>query len=732
MSLRKSTRLSATPSLNVTTNGAPSNASGPSFGQSTSRSPTGSTFGSQSVNDPSTSISDPDDYGEAAREAPQTMSSTKITTKSLTRLDDDSSPPHNNRRASGRLRKPTEKAQALSGVKPVSSPPSDTIVISSSRAAEEHSQSQRHSTPPQPRKEVAQEPPQVAEIPETPTITKALAGSPSSDSLEEIPNADATNNDSPSRRVSQRERKPTAKILETSSTPAPPAIATTIATTSATSSPAPQKRLATEIPDPRPRKSARVSHSGANVPSKLRYSLSSSAEEEATVADDQAEIPETPAKSKIIILKFKRPTQPIEAPPRREAKRVGRPPSKRLKRKTVDDPPTIDVATPSLPAVPPRNTCDLFCLSPSARILAFAKIALQMPESDDEEGDDVLPGSAQDWHVYTHHWCQCRKPPPLKPMRTSSEELARALMPNTVSDGTKQNPVDLTQPAASPEVELLSAPVNTILRATDAERLSKLFGPPAAETPARSGGLTSSPLTEHGFSNSQVRSSGPSRAGLQESVNTYCSPSLPESTSAKRSYEDRIREDYEALTKIRKMAEAMGVSWDFNMTYDDINNALMRSEGHSATKTSTHGLSEGVYETRDIYGQNAGFGVLYPPLQHRSNGLSSVNGVRGNSRENIKEYGTPGNLERQTEAVYGATSTERISGDGGASSSKARRQSSPPRPKSSRFRVDPRGLRGESPGPGTIINIDENKQGSRKRARRSRAAASEVPVENRN
>ncbi|KAL6250712.1 hypothetical protein RBB50_003015 [Rhinocladiella similis] len=721
MSLRKSARLSATPSLHVTANGGPSNASRLSFGQSTSSSPTASTFGSQGVNDPSTSISDPDDYGEPVQKAPPTMSSTKTTTKPPDRLHDSNSP-SSNRRASGRLRKPTEKAQAsLNDAKPPSSPPSDdTIVIASSRTTVEHIQ---HSTSPQSRREVAREIPQIPEIPETPAVTKALAASPASGSPEVISSADALNIESPSRRASQRERKPTAKILEITSAPAALTAAPTATDTTATTTTG-QKRPATEIPDPRPRKSARVSHSGARIPSKLRYSLSSSAEEEeeAVVVDDKVEIPETPVKSKIITLKFKRPTQPIQAPPRREARKPA-PPSKRLKRKAGDDQAAVEVARPSIPVVPHDATCDLFCLSPSARIIAFAKIALQMPDTDDEDGDNVVPGSAQDWHVYTKHWCQCSKPPPLKPTRTSSEELARALMPNTVSDGTKHNPVDLTRSAASPEVELLSTPVNTILRATDAERLSKLFGTPAAETPTRNGDMTPNHFTEPGFSTSRVRSSGPRRSVLRDGVSSYSSPALPPSTSVKKTYEDRIREDYEALTKIRKIAEALGVSWDFNMTYDDINNALMRFEGYAATKASMYGPSEGVYESREIHGRNAGFGVLYPPQRPRSNGLYSANGMRGN-----KEYSPAANPERQPEADYGTTSTDRTPEDRSVPSSKPRRQSSPPRPKSSRFRVDPRGLRGESPGPGTIINIEENKQGSRKRTRRSRAAASEVPA----
>ncbi|KIW39715.1 uncharacterized protein PV06_08304 [Exophiala oligosperma] len=64
-------------------------------------------------------------------------------------------------------------------------------------------------------------------------------------------------------------------------------------------------------------------------------------------------------------------------------------------------------------------------------------------------------------------------------------------------------------------------------------------------------------------------------------------PALPATTSVKRSYEDRIREDYEALTKIRKMAEALRVSWDFNMTSDDINNSLLRLEGYALCEDDT-------------------------------------------------------------------------------------------------------------------------------------------------
>ncbi len=703
MSLRKSARLSATPSLRLTTEERHLKVPASSI-ISITTSPTTSASDSHNSKDLSTSISDPDEYGEPA--APQTMSSSKARTKPTTH-NNESNADQSNRRASGRVRKPTAKAQALHHTKSISPPLSDTIVIGSSSTVEEQSQHKEPSPSPTPVNETNVVTPPAPEVPETPATASVNDATVTLESPERTAEADTSVIESPSRRQSRRDRKPTAKVLEIASTA--------------------QKRAATEVPDARPRKSARISYSGANIPSKLRQSLSSTADEEA-VDDKESETAEPPKKSKIIILKIRKPSEVSGADQSLAAKKTRSPPSRRPRRKVKHDRASVKDAAPAIPAVQIPPACDLFCLPPAARIVAFGQIALQMPDDDDDDEADVLAGSAQDWRTYVWQWCQCKKSQPLKTTRTNSEELARALLPNTVSDGTKANPVDLTDSATTPEAELLSAPVNTILRASDAERLSKLFATPNTESSIISSNNSPSLSAEPSFSTSQTTASAPRRRVLRDGSSQFISPALPASNPLKRTYEDRLREDHQALTNIRKRADARGIPWSFNMTYEDIHALIMGFEDHPQAGSAGRQApkspydSGGVYESRDVYGPNGGFGLLLPP-KVRPNGFSAASGLHGHGWKINNNYNT--NVRAELAHGHGSPHNKSIAEESGEANSQLRRMSSPSRPKSSRFRVDPRGLRGESPGPGTIINIEEKKNESRKRIKRLRTTMSE-------
>ncbi|KAK5262091.1 hypothetical protein LTR40_000863 [Exophiala xenobiotica] len=705
MSLRKSARLSATPSWRLTTEEGHLKVPASSI-DSITTSPTTSASGDHNSNNLSTSISDPDEYGEPV--APQTMASSKARTKAATH-NNETSPDQSNRRASGRVRKPTAKAQALRHTKSISPPLSDTIVIGSSPAVEEPSRYKEQSPSPTPVNETKHVTPPAPEVPETPATARVNDATVPSESPEDRAEADASIIESPSRRSSRRDRKPTAKVLEIASTA--------------------QKRPATEVPDARPRKSARISYAGANIPSKLRHSLSSSPDEEA-LDDKEAETAEPPKKSKIITLKLKMPSAVSGADQNLAAKKTRSPPSRRSRRKVKHNEASVKDAAPATPTVPIPPPCDLFCLTPAGRIVAFGKIAMQMPDDDDDDEADVLAGSAQDWRTYAWQWCECKNLQPHKTTRANSEELARALLPNTVSDGTKVDPVDLTEPATTPEAELLSAPVNTILRASDAERLSKLFATPNTESSFRSSINTTTLSADPSFSKSQTTASAPRRGGLREGSSQFTSPALPASNPLKRTYEDRLREEYHALTNIRKRADAKGITWSFNMTHDDIHALLMGFEDDRQASSvgrqvprSPYG-SGVVYETRDVHGLNGGFGLLLPP-KVRSNGYSAASGLHGHGGKSNNNNNTNGRTEHAHGHGHGSPHNKSIVEESGEASSQLRRMSSPTRPKSSRFRVDPRGLRGESPGPGTIININEKKSESRKRTKRQRTTMSE-------
>ncbi|EXJ79366.1 hypothetical protein A1O3_08868 [Capronia epimyces CBS 606.96] len=645
------------------------------------------------------------------------------------------------RRASGRVRKPTAKAQALDGGKTYSPPLSDTIVVSSPSVPRHRPHRREPSTTPGTITETSQEASLEPPTPETPAVGRVNGTTPPPKAEDGQDEVEIAATKSSPRRVSRRERKPTAKVLSTSPTahkrPAPPADAQ-------------------EAP---PRKSARISYSGAKVPSKLRYSISSSHNEPddaeqvdiidtppskkskvvvlkttPTKADDarEAEIPETPIqrKSKVVVLKSKRLSEILEPSRRRRVDDSG---SKAPRRRSRRHPKPDQAASANTVVArdEPRAeaSCGLSCLPPWSRLLAFAEIAKLMPDSNDEE--EVVPGGAQDWRSYTKNWCQCNNLPPLPTHhhQVNTNELARALLPNTVSRGTKLDPIDLTEPAAA-ETQLLSQPVNTILRATDAEKLSKLFTSPTNVDATRgryATPATGSLRTASDFGTLASNGSVQRRLGVNEYANGLYQQPMPSSEPAKRTYEERLRDDHKALTDIRKRASAQGIAWSFNMTFDDIHALLMEVEDrqqeqewhyHPQAAGPDHGMHGHEYQVGESNGSPSGFGLLLP-ARATPTVQPPTKSTRKRQRDSWINYsstnGTP-EISQRLESPNAVSFVE----DYDPATSQPRRLSSPSRPKSSRFRVDPRGLLGESPGPGTIINIDDRKNGAGRASRRSR------------
>ncbi|KAI1613637.1 hypothetical protein EDD36DRAFT_434155 [Exophiala viscosa] len=670
------------------------------------------------VQGPSTSTIDMTDVDEYTYRTLRDRASSATVPKSTARRNSQSNAEHESRRSSGRVRKPTAKAQALNGSRSYSPPLSDTIVIgSSSQKADSPVPEQPTTAAGQPI-ESSQKTPPAPEIPETPATTKVNGTITPSETPIENDETLLTTIESPSRRTSRRERKPTAKVLEISSTA--------------------QKRPATEEEDVRPRKSARISHSGARVPSKLRYSLSSATEEDVTMVDDEVENDETPKKSKMVVLKSKRLSE-LNDPSQSPVVEKLQPSSSRRKsqrRVRVNEPskdetrivPPARVAT-SGPIIDLKNICNLSCLAPSSRLLAFAEIARQMPDTEDEDVE-IIPGSIYDWRAYTGQWCECNKmqPPAVAPI--DSEELARALLPNTVAGSARYEPIDLTESRhqATPEAELLSTPVNTILRASDAERLSLLYAAPPTENTSRDrNSLSAGPSVrrESSFSAPQMRA-----PELRYSTNTMMYPPSTSSTPipARNSYEERIRQDHEKLTTIRKRAAAKGIQWSFNMTFDEIQALILE---HEAAEERMYLDSYVPSEERDrrmsheqhpapVRRQSdtpSGFGMLMLPLGY-SHGQTA-----GSSRQREMANINGGS---NVSHAHGSPPTDGLAGQADVAGTPYRRVSSPSRPKSSRFRVDPRGLRGESPGPGTIINMAEKRNANGKQTRRSRGMVMDV------
>jgi hypothetical protein len=624
----------------------------------------------------STSISDPDDYVDKV--TPQTVTPAPMKSRSTT--SGKQSPEPGKRRASGRLRKPTAKAQAITEDKTSPSQLLDTIVIGGSpprKPADHDDDDDQPSTPPSDEITVP-DPSMEVEIPETPTqaVNDNVTFIDGEEGQNVLPATPTTLRESPTRRHSQRERKPTAKILETS--------------------PTSLKRSAPDAQDEPPRKSARVSYSGARVPSKLRYSVSSASTEVPSPDNNDVADPIPEKKSKVVVLKVPSLADAAKEKATGAAThlKIKRNPPRRARKSTNREEGSTPISkkTSTTLAVPAQEpACLLSCLSPSSRLFAMAQIAATMPDSDDEDGE-VVPGSDQDWRIYAARMCQCHNIQDGKSSRTNSVELQRALEPNPLSEGTQFVPIQVSS-SPTPESDFLTTPVNTILKAGEAERVKELFSNSATMS------VSNSFSTPDNNSRARVQKrfsmplAGQSSGGVRLNGNAPSTATRAHGFSSvpgKSSYEDRLQRDHLALSEIRKRAAMKGIRWNFNMTVEDIHDLLMdleaREEQASIQKQAKE--SAGRMLTTSPYDRE-----LSPS---RTDYLLLPSGAL----LAYQPYQPPTNRSENGE----------ISLQGRASSG-ARR---------SRPRVDPRGLYGESPGPGTIINIEEKRRGGSRAAKQSR------------
>ncbi|OAP55084.1 hypothetical protein AYL99_10784 [Fonsecaea erecta] len=719
MVLSKLAQLPTLPSLRLTTTQRQTRSrasTSASLTDSATPSPTQSSLDTSTSAGGATSVSDPGDHADtlatntnpvsSATMKPKATTSNKHSPSSTGRRFQPKVIDLRDRRASSRVRKPTAKAQALGSRRYASPPPLlDTIIIEHTPPNFDLSPLKAPSTTSTLPKDAPEAAYPTLEVPSNPPTADPKPAKPPSSPPPQVGGEEAPHDvpETPSRRTSRRERKPTAKLLSDSGTA--------------------QKRPATEdVPDAAPpRKSARLSYSAARIPSKLRYSISAN-NSEADDAAAEAEKPPSPAvpspkKSKVIVLKSKRLAEVFGPPkPRQENKSPG----SKGKSKRRSHPSAVNTkgstTQPHAAPVDIPGSCNLLCLSTSSRLLAFARIAREMPNAEDEN-EETIPGSVYDWRMYTQVWCQCAQFEQPKPGGTDPVELERALMPNPVSEGTNYDSIDLTT-ERTPDAELLSVPVNTILRASDSQQLSQLYtGSPsqsADQIPLNGTPATNGMRTEDSHRHAETH--GPFCDEPSRNNTLY---SRTPSIATIPTYEERLRDDHTALTEIRQMATARRLSWSFNMTFDEIQamvreaedreqqarqptlyrqiasrpqNGIARANGHSEPHSRL---------------RSTGFGVLLPPqASHQARRVASgrnwlkagltppavVNGEGDAAQERVTSNPTPptpGSVEESTPAkpcgIY--------------------RTSSSLRPKSSRFRVDPRGLRGESPGPGTIINM---------------------------
>jgi hypothetical protein len=624
-----------------------------------------------------------------------------------------------NQRTSGRVRKPTAKAVALKGNKSYSPPLLDTIVVGEKTPKRRGSSTKDGSPPSAVLKDEAQKI-QTNQSPSKPSTEFVVTvdddnnendndnthATPSSNNTAPVPPALAQDSASSARRQSQRERRISTKAA--SETPA---------------SSSRKRSAGDDFEDSSVRKSIRLTNSAVKVPSKLRHSVSSDSTNAQNDIDQTGSVlngTAAPRKSLIVILKYGKSSKVAPPPSPPATRRRAIPASRREKLRKI----SINLTTtapnsrppaaprPVLPPLAAPPSCDLSCLSPSSRLLAMAQIARDMPDDKNDEMEPV-PGSANDWRMYMHAWCQCAQPSPQNTTRTNSAELERALMPNTVAKGTKDDAVDLTahQPT---DAELLATPVGTIMKAADAERLSKLYAAPGNLLSSqvydgtrnvngkRCADNLAAPLPQP-FPKRPALATGPELSDLSDR--------RPSPSALRRTFEDRIRDDYNALADIRKRAAARRIPWSYNQTYDDIHFLIMDAEEREQQaqyRQQAVNPPTALGRGGDNQVSPTGFGVLLPPRgtptfirgsgahgqQSRTQSPSSHNPATANGASARKQSGSDKlNLVDENRA---SSRNDRV-----------RRASSPARPKSSRFRVDPRGLQGQSPGPGTIINMAE-------------------------
>lgn len=685
---------------------------------SATTSPAPSTEGSHLSVDVSTSVSDLDDYAEHLLPASLTSAGMKLPSASHNSLHPRTS---DHRRSSGRVRKPSIKARAVSEDVDVDGSASqilesETIVIggtpSSRQATVTDNENHAFVTDPAPARNDLLKPDSghAAARSDEPTASFHVVDTPMDNDT-----TTPTTMESPTRRSSARERKPTLKVLEIES-------------------PTPKKRSPPEAEDPRPAKTLRITFTEPKMPSKLRFSLSSSAAEAALPEEEATELVTEPSQdylqkpSKIVRLAVPKLGEWLQSrndttntPTLRlrvTSQRQSRASTSASQKKTKSAPKTKKAKAGSTKSVKLANpaSCSLTCLSDSARLLAMAEIAIMMPDSDNED-EQVVPGSAQDWRSYTAHLCQCADPVSVSSSRTNSVELLLALEPNKVSTAIPQEhntPVATTKP----DPDIFKMPVNTILNADESRRVHRLFSSANKEDTGHVGNRAAP--DSQAPSPSARKSAISRRNGKEKATEDFSETnglieastsgiSVPKSarndtpllTPRKKTFEDRLQEDHAALSEIRNKATSLGIHWSFNMTFDDIHELVNDVEGEEESLPSPRRVVPSDKGSMSYYKRY--LTAFFPPRQWVDKPLSSP---------------TVTNLVPARPTASARTSSGANKGlENGEGASRPRSSS---KAKSSHFRVDPRGLLGESPGPGTIINIAEKKSGARQHARKSR------------
>ena len=314
------------------------------------------------------------------------------------------------------------------------------------------------------------------------------------------------------------------------------------------------------LPPPRPKaKTRKTTIPPPRRPSNLRFSVPAAADK---VDTDDASLETTEIKSSI--RKSQRDVQKPTAisktskPQKVVTLRYGVAPAKLTE---MRDATPIRFATAISSPNPTESTngkCNLFCLSPSSRILAFAQLAAESTDSDDEDSEsdgeavNTRPSSRGLYNKWIERgrerFCVCNKAntahghPSLR--MTAVSQLQGDQVPNGVGTSPTKDPM-LSNLREDADMPLELPPVNSILPASEGRRFSALYSI-----------ITDIPYSASGLRRKGVRQSEPVRS---------------------KSDEERISEDSPALQAIRQQTDMEGVRMRRDTNYGLVNVHL---DGH--------------------------------------------------------------------------------------------------------------------------------------------------------
>ena len=259
---------------------------------------------------------------------------------------------------------------------------------------------------------------------------------------------------------------------------------------------------------------------------------------------------------------------------------------------------------PSARLMSPMMQCNLFCLDPAARILAFAQIAAESSESDEDESSENghAPQLYEKWlekgrdrfcvcsnhshgHTHAHHDDEAGP---------VSEAITREKAATVVDAPPIQNedlaavvPKDTVVPIEVP-------PVNSIMKKSQGRRVSALYNVMAGNS--SSGGSGSGSYASHSHSHSPMEYSpgyqpptavnGSATASNNPRPVNGKSPTPPNANhNGGLSFEERMRWDQQMLERIRRDARDGGVSVTLGMSYNDIK-ALLDAKKSSVSNST--------------------------------------------------------------------------------------------------------------------------------------------------